>query len=246
MIQQSASQQRQLFDRQIKSGRLAILLIVIATVINLIILFVDAPFYFYLTAALPYYLFFLSGLFCGIFAEGMYTEIGTTKAEMAVLESPGSFVASALFAVAVLAFFLVCWFFCQKKRGWFLAAAIAEGVNAIGLILPLFVFENAVIDLVIGLVFHGFMVYWIALAYRADKKKSLLPQDEARPFVPLTGDVFAGTDAGTISADPAMPYMQADPTAQAAPAAPANPAEPATPADSAAANAEPDPTSRPQ
>ena len=103
MVQQSASQQRQLFDRQIKSGRLAILFIVIFTVINIIALFANATFYFYLSAALPYYLFFLSGLFCGMFSESMYTELGTTKAEMAVLDSSGTFVAAAIFALAVLA-----------------------------------------------------------------------------------------------------------------------------------------------
>lgn len=159
------------------NARHNILLILVFTVINVVLLITNSNTYFLFSAYVPYMIVDLGMLLCGMYPIEYY---GTEFASLEFL-GKGVFVAIMVIVAVILALYLLCWIFSKEITGWMVTALVFFCVDtAIMLLL-----NGIVSDMIIDLIFHGWVIFSLGSGISAYNKLKKLPAEEEVPVEPI-------------------------------------------------------------
>ena len=152
--------------KQVAGGRYSLLLILIFTVVNLVLLLVDANRYFLFSASVPYY----------------FTAFGM-EMDSVVSGGIGTYTITALvISLMILGVYLACWLLSKKHIGWLTAALVLFCVDTAGLLVFSYLFETSNL---LDILLHAWAIYERAYAIRcAGKLKNRTPQPERPAYNP--------------------------------------------------------------
>lgn len=159
-------------SKQIAGGRYSLLLILIFTVVNLIMLLMDANRYFLFSASVPYY-FTLFGLGMDSILSG---GIGTYT------------ITSLVISALILGVYLACWLFSKKKPQWLGAALVLFCIDTAGLLLFTFSLLDSPLVNLTDILLHAWAIYELFQGVRcAGKLKRLSEEPGAAYYSTSTG-----------------------------------------------------------
>ena len=118
--------------KMIAGGRASLLLIVVLTVVNIVLLLIEADRYFVFSASIPYY---LTAICMGM--------------DSAVYGGIDAYTTGALIvSVIVVGIYLLCWALGKKKPGWLTAALVLFSLDTVGLLVITFtLLEDPILNL---------------------------------------------------------------------------------------------------
>ena len=178
--------QRGLLNRAVALASTNLVLFAILTVVNMVLIAVDASISFSFSAEIPP---LLIGI--GLSALG---------------EAGSAAVASVFFVLAVVSvgFIFLCAVLSKKKPGWLIAALIytaADMLLAMGFyILPAVAGLMSPMPLILSLAFHIWMLYYIIKGISAASKLKKLPPEPMMYDVPFTAAERQDGQASHVSA----------------------------------------------
>lgn len=174
---QAALPLRQTLTNKYNSARINLLLVIALTVLNIVLLFLEADYYLLFSASIPYYFTLFAMLFCGKFPVEYYGG----EAEYKALEAEGFWPESTLtialvISVVIVVLYLVCFLFSKNlKYGWLVFALVLFVADTIGLFL-LADLTTSIIDLV----FHAWILIILVVGIvNAVKLKNLPPEESS-------------------------------------------------------------------
>ena len=134
--------------KMITGGRASLLLIVVLTVVNIVLLLIEADRYFVFSASIPYYLTAFAMGMDSVFTSG----IGTYT------------IIAIVISVIVVGIYLLCWALGEKKPSWLTAALVLFSLDTVGLLVITFtLLEDPILNLV-DIIFHALAVYELVMA----------------------------------------------------------------------------------
>lgn len=151
-------------QKQVAGARSSLLLVIVFTVVNLAMLLLDSGTYFLFSASVPYYMT----------AFGMGMDLGMGEAGI------GTFTLIALgISAVVLVLYLVCWLLSKKRPGWIVVAFVAFILDTLAL-LGLCLMMDMLVDSIMDLVFHAWVVVSLMQGIIANGKLKKLPAEESQ------------------------------------------------------------------
>lgn len=151
---------RSYLDMQIRNARAVIMTILLCTLVNLVLLLVDANTYFLFSASVPYYFTALAMIWDG-WGVGSYTVI--------------ALVVSAV----ILGAYVACWVVAKKKDSAFLVALVMFAVDTAALVVITFTIVENPISNILDFVFHAMAIWELAVGISSAKKRKNLPPEDA-------------------------------------------------------------------
>jgi len=148
---------RTAWEKKYKSARANLLAAVLFSFINVMIIIFDTGYYF-------------------MFSVFMSTMFANSAMEDGALSIPW-----AVAAVACLLPFLLCWILSNKKHGWMTAALVLFSLDSLVFFLMIgIVIANgeSVVSLLIDLLFHGWVLFYLIQGVRAAAALKKLPEEE--------------------------------------------------------------------
>lgn len=138
--------------RQVNTGRHTLIVVMIITLVNMLLVLVEAPIYFLFSASVPYYL----------------TVFGYVW-DLEAFGSVGVFtIIAVLVSMAILVVYLLCWINGKKKIGWLTTALVLFSVDTLCLVALAIWAEDA--SCVKDLIFHALVLAYLGQAISSDKK----------------------------------------------------------------------------
>ena len=164
--------ERELLQNKYLSARTNLLAIIVFTVINSVLLFIDSSSYFLFSLYVPYILVFMGLLFTGRLPELSNMD---EFAEFEILPDIALTVMVALAAVIVI-LYLLSWIFSKKNRvGWLIFALVLFCIDT----ALMFLMQGISVDTIIDVIFHVWVIVSLANGIRAHNKLQTLPPEEA-------------------------------------------------------------------
>ncbi len=156
---------RQLAQNRYNTARMNLLLVLVFTVVNIILTVANADLYFLFSATVPHYVTIFGQIFAFDPEFGM---MGTT-----------ALIVALVIAAILLLPYLLCWFFSKKSFGWLIGALVCFSLDTLVLILfTLIAFDASVI---IDLVFHAWVLYYLILGVKTGYDLKKMPEETAAP-----------------------------------------------------------------
>lgn len=163
-----------------------LLLVVIFTVINIVLLVLNANSYFLFSAFIPYFAVDYGMFFCGMYPEDFYADM----TDFELLDSSFLYFTIAV-AVVILLFYLVSWYFAKKKKLWALICALVLFTVDT---LAMFALTGFSTDSIIDIIFHIWVIVYLIIAINTFNK---IKKSPAEPIPEQ-----AGTDMIEINSSP--------------------------------------------
>ena len=152
---------------QVAGGRYALMLILIFTVVNLLMVMVDADRYFLFSASVPYYLTLLGKAMDNGFADGSWDVTGTYTNTALVIS-----------AVILIVYFL-CWLLSRNRGGWLTGALVLFVLDSSALVLFTYVLYGSPLANVMDIFLHGWGLWQLFQAVKSNKKLKELQKKAA-------------------------------------------------------------------
>jgi hypothetical protein len=110
-MQRSQIPERMKYQGRYNAARANVLLVAVLSLINVILLAVNADIYFPFSASFPYYLISGARLLCGMYPEEFYVELAELTGEPVMTEflPPVIFTVVLVIGVLLIAIFSLCW-----------------------------------------------------------------------------------------------------------------------------------------
>ena len=163
--------ERALLERKFETARGNILLVIVMTLVNVLLLVLNANTYFLFSAYIPFLLADIGMFLCGLYPKEIYT------GEMAGVEFlPKAFLVIMLAIVAViLALYFLSWLLSKnRKKGWLVFALIFFTLDT----LAMFGLNGFVVDSIIDYAIHVWVIVSLASGISALSKLKKLPAEE--------------------------------------------------------------------
>ncbi|MBR5246434.1 MAG: hypothetical protein IKV25_03565 [Clostridia bacterium] len=171
--------QREIFESKYNSSIMNILLVVVFSFVNVVLLAVNSNTYFLFSAFIPYFLADYGMYFCGMYPEEYYYDMS----EM-VFSDKSTLIITFAIAIAILLFYLLCWFLAKKKKvGWLIAALVLFVIDT----LAMFAIAGISADLIVDIVFHIWVIVSLVNGIVNYNKLKNLPE-EAMEIVMTEGE----------------------------------------------------------
>ncbi len=146
-----------------------LLLVVVFTVINIVLLVLNANSYFLFSAFIPYFAVDYGMFFCGMYPEEFYYDM----TDFELLDSSFLYFTVAV-AVVILLFYLVSWYFAKKKKLWALICALVLFTVDT---LAMFAMTGFSTDSIIDIVFHVWVIAYLIIAINTFNKIKKAPEE---------------------------------------------------------------------
>lgn len=146
-----------------------LLLVVIFTVINIVLLVLNANSYFLFSAFIPYFAVDYGMFFCGMYPEDFYADM----TDFELLDSSFLYFTIAV-AVVILLFYLVSWYFAKKKKLWALICALVLFTVDT---LAMFALTGFSTDSIIDIIFHIWVIVYLIIAINTFNKIKKSPAE---------------------------------------------------------------------
>lgn len=161
--------QRSAYEMKYKTSRMNLLILVIATAVNLVLLVTNSNSYFLFSAYIPYFITSMGMYLCGLFPEDYY------QGELPVFNNNIVFIVLLAIAIVITLFYLLTYFMSNKNRsGWLVVALVFFSIDTLGMIALGGINAEAIIDVL----FHAWVIYYLVLGIGANKKLKNLPPEE--------------------------------------------------------------------
>ncbi len=199
---------RDSYVQKYNTSRLNLLLVVVFTLINLVLLITNANRYFLFSAFIPYFIAEIGMIYCGRLPDEFYT------GEWAGMVYWDNSVFSILIALSVIftLFYLLAWFMSSKNRsGWLIFALVFFCLDTLGM----FVINGIELESIIDIVFHAWVIYYIALGIHANSKLKRLPKEVnvmPSPIAQPIGEDATGMETSTPKTPDSPILREADNT----------------------------------
>lgn len=166
---------REALESRYSSARGNLLFLLIASVVNIFLLLINADIYLLFAASVPYYIVMFGMAFCGLLDVD-----GETAAEGAVYLDKNFLYVAVVIAIIVLTVYLLCWIFSKAhKVGWLIAALIMFSMDTLVTVVFIFIDPTNFLDVII----HGFVIFYLVSGISAHYKLKKLPPEEPAPEV---------------------------------------------------------------
>lgn len=153
------------------SARTNLLFVVIFTVVNILLLVFDSDSYFLFSAYIPYFAVTMGMLLCGRFSAQFYEEI---QYDMEFIDN-FFFVATLIFAAVIVILYVLSWLLSKKhKVGWLIFGLIFFALDT----LAMFMLGGISIDMILDIVFHGWVIFELSRGIYVHYKWRELPDEE--------------------------------------------------------------------
>ncbi|MBQ8475060.1 MAG: hypothetical protein IJ499_05300 [Clostridia bacterium] len=159
-----------LYESKYVAARHNLLLVVAFTTINLILLVAKSYTYFLFSAFVPY---FLTDL--GMWLGGMYPpEAYMGEMEGVAVFGTSFFIATVVISVIIIAMYLLSWIFSKKnKSGWLVFSLVLFSIDTV----CMFLLGGLSADSIIDVLFHVWVIWYLASGIIACNKLKKLPCD---------------------------------------------------------------------
>ena len=162
--------ERQALEMKYVNSRHNLLIVLIFTAVNILLLVTNSNSYFLFSAYIPYLAVDLGMYLCGKYPAEIYGE----DYLFAEFLPNGFLIVMIVIAVAILALYLLSWLFTKKgNKGWMVFALVLFGVDTAAMLL----FDGISTDMIIDILFHGWVVYSLATGVSAASKLKKLPEE---------------------------------------------------------------------
>ncbi len=162
--------EREMLERNYNQARLNLLIVVIATLVNVVLALVSSDTYFLFTATIPYLLVSLSMLLCGYYPPEYYEG---ELAGMQVLPG-GVLIAAVVVSAVIIALYALAYFLSSKGRvGWLIFALVFFGIDTLTLIGN----YGISIDMMLDYAFHAWIIVILVQGIRNHYKLKALPEE---------------------------------------------------------------------
>ncbi len=175
-----------------KTARTDLLIVVIATLVNIVLVLTGSGSYFLFSASIPYYLTVYGMLFTGKLPPEYYTG---DLAGMTFIDEKWLIVMLAL-AFIILALYAVCFFMLRKpNKVWFIVALVAFCIDSVAMLFLINFDSSALIDVI----FHALIIYYLIKGIRACSVISKFEKEMAnRPVI----DQEQGENPSSVETNP--------------------------------------------
>ena len=160
--------ERDVLKSKFLTARLNLLVVVAFTFLNVIMALTASDTYLLFSASIPYYAVYMGMLLCDKFPPEYYDEFG------AYFSFPDSFlIAMIIVAVVILALYLLCWFMSKKHYAWLIVASALFVFDILGMFW-FFGFDSSMI---LDIVFHAWVMYYLIVGVKVAKKLESMPEE---------------------------------------------------------------------
>jgi len=186
-----------MYEQKYNTSRINLLLVVIFSIINIILLATNSDMYFLFSAFIPLYITTLGMILCGRFPADYYVEMGLDGMEF---YNNSVFIIMVIISVIITLIYLLAWFMSRKNHvGWLIFALVLFSLDTIGM----FLLSGFAIDSILDIVFHAWVIFYLAMGVHAHYKLKNLPLEEEE--IPADGAetvVDGEPDAGANAEKP--------------------------------------------
>ena len=163
-----------------RNARINLLVVALATLLNVILATTVSDSYFLFSATIPYILTFYSALLCGLYPAEYYEGLGAVN----VLPM-GVFFACLAVSLIIIGLYVLAFFLSGKNRaGWMIFALVLFCLDT----LTLFLYAGISLDWLLDYIFHIWIIVILALGLRAHAKLKNLPPEASDTPVILQGE----------------------------------------------------------
>ena len=197
---------KEIYQRELVTSRMNLLLSVIFTVVNLVMVLFDDSTGFLFSAAIPHYTSFFFAFNCGILSESYYEsyyagyeggKYAETWKETFPFLDPSIFWTVFAISILITIGLFVLWFFSKKHRICSVITLAYYIVDTLFLLGAAYLLGMGGISLIIQLLFHAWIVYYAVLAVRAWKGIDTAPSAaEAAARMGYAANPYAGSPYG--------------------------------------------------
>ena len=186
---------RQNYERKYKASRANLLLVVIATAINMFLIATGSDTYFLFSAFIPYFLTTIGMVQCGLLPSEYYEY----PMEDYIFYDKSLFVALLIISIILTSLYLLAWFMSKKNRvGWLIFALVFFGLDTLGMLI----FNGIAADGIIDIVFHAWIIYYLVVGIIAHNKLKNYPYED-EPVMAYQNAVSQAEGAQEAEAAPA-------------------------------------------
>lgn len=184
---------RQNYERKYNGSRANLLLVVIATAINMFLIATGSDTYFLFSAFIPYFLTTIGMVQCGLLPPEYYEY----PMEDYIFYDKSLFVALLIISIILTLLYLLAWFMSKKNRvGWLIFALVFFGLDTVGMLI----FNGIAADGIIDIVFHAWVIYYLVIGIIAHRKLKYMPEYE-----PVTANEAPADETAEVSQAAAEP-----------------------------------------
>ena len=168
---QKEPSERKIYEQKYKASRIYLLIVTLATALNLVFLLANDDSYILFSAFIPYLIVSLGMYMCGRFPDDYYTE----GWEDTPFLDNSFLIVTLIISFVLFLLYILAWRMSSKNRGgWLIFALVLFGFDTISLFLLI----DSPIDLLISLAFHALAIYELIVGIRAWCKLKALPPEE--------------------------------------------------------------------
>ena len=160
--------QRSMLMSKYNAARMNLLLVVAFTAINLVMLATGSGSYFLFSATVPYIITVIGMMMCGMLPEEFYEGM-----EGIFFIDESFFYITLAISVLILALYLLCWIFSKKKSVWLTIALVLFAIDTV----VMFLYYGIALDMILDIVFHGWVIWILVSGINANKKLKNLPEE---------------------------------------------------------------------
>lgn len=162
--------QRDKLTLKYNAARSNLLVVVGFTLFNVICALFGGSMYFLFSATIPHFIAAVGAVLCGKMPDAYYAEMEMSKEEC----FPGTvLIIFAAIAIVITALYFLFWIFSKKRVGWLIAALVFFSVDT----LALFMLYGVAIDTIMDVLFHAWVLYYLAAGISAHFKLKALPPE---------------------------------------------------------------------
>ncbi len=162
---------RELQEQKYNISRANLLLVVGFTLLNVILALLGGNYYLLFSASIPYFIVYLSMYLCGKLPVEHYE--GDIQ-DYYFLDDSLFIIATVLAFVIIAVYALFWWLSKEKKSGWLIAALVFFGIDTLGM----FYFYGFSVDIIMNLLFHAWIIYYLVSGIVAAQKLKALPEED--------------------------------------------------------------------
>jgi hypothetical protein len=166
---------RMALENRYKISRGNLMIAVVFTLVNIILALVGGDIYFLFSASIPYYLVVYGMVLCG----KMPAEFYEGDINDYIFLNDSFLIVMTVLSIVIVTLYALCWLFSSKQRsGWLIAALVLFAVDTIGMFL-IYGFD---LTMIIDILFHAWVIYYLVIGITACKKLKNLPEEEPEPI----------------------------------------------------------------
>lgn len=155
--------QRESCERKYKTSRMYLLILVIATAVNMVLVVTKNDTYFLFSAFIPYFLTSVGMILCGRYPSEYY---GDQYDQIEFYNSSFFYIVLAV-SIVITLIYLLAYFLSNKQRGgWLVFALVFFGIDTFFMAMM----GGISLETIIDVVFHALVIYYLIVGIKSLKK----------------------------------------------------------------------------